>query len=246
MIQCDACVHWCHMECDSKPCKLSDAILKRYGDSHKYVCPICRNGAPRKDPPDPSTEASKECRKRDRDRKVRQRLLVEALKRGDCCPVCKKGWLETDGDMIGCDSCDKWVHRQCDVTPKVLSTELLALYTKLNHPYQCPVCRQGAARDDPVVPSKSSKKKSRPFNLEKPSSAIGADAAILLGLASVGDVVFPPELSVSAITFADGNTVNNDPDCDSRVAMNGLDASQLSSNDHVPPAVDNAVFVGDA
>lgn len=45
-------------------------------------------------------------------------------------------WFPTDKNMVGCDSCDFWIHDHCD--------ELAAKALKMNNPdipYHCPPCR---------------------------------------------------------------------------------------------------------
>ena len=70
----------------------------------------------------------------------RCRLCQKLHKDGQFCPVCDRVWHWSAGDpMVGCDRCDKWIHRECDArAAEVLDRE------KENGEelaYECPLCR---------------------------------------------------------------------------------------------------------
>ncbi|KAK9827616.1 hypothetical protein WJX81_006673 [Elliptochloris bilobata] len=63
--------------------------------------------------------------------------------KGNYCPVCNRTWTMSDCNMVGCDSCDFWVHDHCDPGAAVA----LAAGSE-DVPYQCPRCV--AAEDPPA------------------------------------------------------------------------------------------------
>ena len=70
----------------------------------------------------------------------RCRLCQKLHKDGQFCPVCDRVWHWSAGDpMVGCDRCDKWIHRECDAR----AAEVLDREEKDGEElaYECPLCR---------------------------------------------------------------------------------------------------------
>ena len=55
------------------------------------------------------------------------------------CPVCTQQWGDSDGNMVCCDECNRWVHMECD--------DLNPAEIRPNQWYTCPVCRRSRLHD---------------------------------------------------------------------------------------------------
>ena len=58
--------------------------------------------------------------------------------KGKFCPICHKVYRDNEANMIGCDSCNGWVHTACD---KIDDDQFRALGADEDKPYRCPNCR---------------------------------------------------------------------------------------------------------
>ncbi|KAL3688551.1 hypothetical protein R1sor_014860 [Riccia sorocarpa] len=92
----------------------------------RKTCTGCGHKLPTKKPKNTGTEDNSLCTH-----------CVKLYKSRQYCGVCKKVWLPNEkGNWVACDSCDIWVHADCD---KISSKSLKELESGA---YSCPDCRK--------------------------------------------------------------------------------------------------------
>lgn len=81
-------------------------------------------------------------------------------------------WMQTDKNMVGCDTCDFWVHTHCD--PK--AAEVLKANSQ-DIKYHCPTCREKKSTKHRLAELRKAEDDVRKAQPRKPRSAYSLFAA---------------------------------------------------------------------
>ena len=80
-------------------------------------------------------------------------------------PCVLQVWYQTDKNMVGCDTCDFWVHTHCD------PLAAKAIKGNSDEPYQCPSCREKTSSKSRLAALKKAEDEVRKAQPKKPRTA---------------------------------------------------------------------------